>query len=105
MKLQIRLLPNKDIINLDISPETTILQIKELIYNQFFKAYLEVEPDCIPMSVILFYKPEFSFGQLRNEETIGGAGCQEGDLIEFDHEESTNEAELKQMKAERPPTD
>ncbi|KAA6385181.1 MAG: hypothetical protein EZS28_019291 [Streblomastix strix] len=105
MKVQIRLLPNKDIVNLGISPETTILQIKERIYGQYFKAYLEAEPDCIPMSVILLYQPDLSFRRLRNEETICGAGYQEGYLIEFDHEESTDLADLKQMNVHRFSTD
>jgi hypothetical protein len=67
MKVIAYLRPNKETVEFDCDPNDLVHSLKERIIHNYFKLWLEDNPDCIGTSLILFFKKDVSFGQLHGE--------------------------------------
>ncbi|KAK2960760.1 hypothetical protein BLNAU_4157 [Blattamonas nauphoetae] len=105
MKLHVHLMPNHSTIDVECDDTETIYDLKKRICQTHFKYHLAANPGSDETCVILFYKPGVSIGQVRPETLVSKCGAQEGDTLQWDFEESSVQLEMKQQKAERPPTD
>ncbi|KAJ4456019.1 hypothetical protein PAPYR_8855 [Paratrimastix pyriformis] len=92
------------IVEYDVKPTDTVLDLKRRVVDDHFTMYKDEDPTCAETAVFIV-----RFCNWENERTLASGPfsveLSNGDLIEFDFEESSREAELKELKKNRAPSD